>query len=225
MIFADLVVVEKRIERISLDKKRGQKTSDEESVLLEACAKVLESERPLRDHPDLASAPLLRGYTLLSAKPVLIVFNNDDEDDNLPSCDDPSAPVNALVVRGRLEMELAELAPEEAAEFFSAYNIDSSATDRVIQHSCGLLGLISFFTVVHDEVRCWLIPRGALALDAAGAIHSDMKKGFIRAEILAYDDLMASGSYQQAKKEARVSLEGKTYPVKDGDVIYFRFNV
>ena len=225
IIFADLVVVENRIERVNLDKKRGKKTSDEEIALLEACLKVLENERPLRDHPELASAPLLKGYTLLSAKPVLIISNNDEEDDNLPAWKDAVAPTNALVVRGKLEMELAELSAEDAAEFLTAYNIESSATDRVIQHCRSLLGLVSSFTVVHDEVRCWLIPTDTTALDAAGVIHSDMKKGFIRAEVLAYDDLISSGSYQQAKKEAKVRLEAKTYTVQDGDVIYFRFNV
>ncbi|NVM57688.1 MAG: redox-regulated ATPase YchF, partial [Desulfobacterales bacterium] len=225
MIFSDLVVVEKRIERINVDKKRGKKVSDEEQGLLEAFLKVLEGERPLRDHPELAAAPLLKGYAFLSAKPVLIIFNNDEEDESVPSWQDTPALANALVVRGKLEMELAELPPEEAAEFLAVYHIDRSATDRVIQHSCRLLSLISFFTVVHDEVRCWLIPRETAALDAAGVIHSDMKKGFIRAEVLAYDDLIAAGTYQQAKKEAKVRLEGKTYVVQDGDVIYFRFNV
>jgi len=225
MIFADLVVVEKRIERIHLDRKRGQKINDEELALLQACLKVLEDENPLRNYPELASAPLLRGYALLSAKPALTVFNNDEQDENLPQWEAPPALANALVVRGKLEMELAELSPEDAAEFFTAYDVESPATARVIQHSCHLLGLISFFTVVHDEVRCWLIPEETTALDGAGVIHSDMQKGFIRAEVLTYDDLIAAGGYQQAKKEAKVRLEGKEYIVQDGDVIYFRFNV
>ena len=225
MIFADLVVVEKRIQRIHLDRRRGKKISDEEQNLMEACLKVLENERSLRTHPELVSAPMLKGYTLLSAKPVLTVFNNDDEDANLPVWEDPPALSDALVVRGKLEMEFAELSREEAEEFMAAYNVVTSAMERVIQHSCNLLGLISFFTVVHDEVRCWLIPKQTMALDAAGVIHSDMKKGFIRAEVLAYDDLIAAGSYHQAKKDAKVSLEGKDYIVQDGDVVYFRFNV
>jgi GTP-binding protein YchF len=225
MIFADLVVVERRIERIHLDRKRGQEIGHEELALLEACLKVLEEEKPLRDYPELASAPLLRGYALLSAKPALIVFNNGEQDENLPPWKAPRALANALVVRGKLEMELAELSPEEAGEFFTAYHIESPAADRLIQHSCDSLGLISFFTVVRDEVRCWLIPRQTTALDGAGVVHTDMKKGFIRAEVLAYDDLIASGSYQQAKKDAKVHLEGKDYIVQDGDVIYFRFHV
>lgn len=225
MIFADLVVVEKRIERMNLDRKRGQEISHEEQELLQACLKVLEDEKPLRDYPELASAPLLRGYALLSAKPVLAVFNNDEQDEHLPQWQAPPELTNALVVRGKLEMELAELSPEDAAEFFTAYHVESLATERLIQHSCNLLGLVSFFTVVHDEVRCWLIPKDSTALDGAGIIHSDMKKGFIRAEVLAYDDLIAAGGYQQAKKDAKVRLEGKDYIVRDGDVIYFRFNV
>ena len=225
MIFADLVVVEKRIERLDLDKKRGKKISAEERRLLEACLRLLEAQRSLRDDPELATAHPLKGYTLLSAKPVLVLFNNDDEDESPPPWEEPPEFYNPLVVRGKLEMELAELSPEEAAEFLTAYHIKSSAMDRVIQHSCSVLGLIAFFTVVHDEVRCWLIPRETTALDAAEVIHSDMKKGFIRAEVLAYDDLMAAGTYQQAKKEGKVRLEGKTYIVQDGDIINFYFNV
>jgi GTP-binding protein YchF len=225
MIFADLMVVEKRIERMNLDRKRGQEISHEEQELLQACLQILEDEKPVRDYPELAFAPLLRGYALLSAKPVLTVFNNDEQDENLPQWQGPPMLANALAERGKLETELAELSPEDAAEFFTAYHVESPARERMIQHSCHLLGLISFFTVVHEEVRCWLIPRDTTALDAAGVIHSDMKKGFIRAEVLAYDDLIAVGSYQQAKKEAKVGLEGKDYIVRDGDVIYFRFNV
>jgi GTP-binding protein YchF len=225
MVFADLVVVEKRMERMDLDSKRGKEINDEELGLLERCLKTLEAERPLRDDPELALAPLLRGYTFLSAKPILTIFNNDDEDETYPLGPDSSSPVNALVIRGRLETELAELSPEEAAEFLDEYHVKGSATERVVRHSCDLLGLISFFTVVHDEVRCWMIPKGTTALDGAGVIHSDMKKGFIRAEVLAFDDLIASGTYHQAKKEARVRLEGKDYHVQDGDVVYFRFNV
>jgi len=217
--------VEKRIERMDLDRKRDKEVNDEERELLEACRKVLEDERPLRDEPELAAAPLLRGYTFLSAKPALIVYNNDDEDEDCPPGYDFSALTNAVVVRGKLETEIAELSPEEAEEFLEAYHVKGSATDRVVRHSCDLMGLISFFTVVHDEVRCWMIPKGTTALDGAGVIHSDMKKGFIRAEVLAFDDLIAAGTYQEAKKEAKVHLEGKDYVMQDGDVIYFRFNV
>lgn len=225
MIFADLVVVEKRIERLDLDRKRGKETSEEERRLLEASLQLLEGQKPLRGDPELAGAYTLKGYAFLSAKPLLVVFNNDDMNDEPPAWERPDSLHEPMVVRGRLEMELAELSAEDRAEFSAVFDIKSSAVERVIRHSCEVLGLVSFFTVVNNEVRSWLVPKGTAALDAAGAIHSDMKKGFIRAEVLSYDDLMAAGTYQQAKKEGKVRLEGKTYPVKDGDIINFHFNV
>jgi GTP-binding protein YchF len=225
MIFADLVVVERRIERLDLDRKRGKEASPEELGLLQTCRKTLEEEKPLRDDPELAGAPLLRGYAFLSAKPVLVLFNNDDEEKGSPSWEEPPKLLSPVVVRGKLEMELAELSDEEAGEFLTAYQIDRSAVERVIQHSCGVLGLITFFTVIHKEVRAWMIPRGTKAIDAAGVIHSDMQRGFIRAEVVGYDDLMIAGTYQQAKKEGLVRLEGKDHAVQDGDIIQFHFNV
>ena len=114
---------------------------------------------------------------------------------------------------------------EEAALFFEEYQIENTAADRVIRHSYAILGLISFFTVGQDEVKAWTIKKDTLAVDAAGAIHSDMKKGFIRAEVLAYKDLNEAGSYKEARKKGTVRLEGKTYSVQDGDIINFRFNV
>ena len=223
MIFADFVVVEKRIERIDLDTKRGRKMNNQERSLLEQCLEILERGLPLRDRPDLATAPLLRGFSLLSAKPALTVFNNDDEDDGLPSWAETYPP--ATVVRGALEREFADLPPDDRKAFMEAYNVAGSARKRLIHHSCQALGLITFFTVVNHEVRSWLIPQGTKAVGAAEVIHTDMKKGFIRAEILAFDDLVMAGTYQQAKKEARVHMEGKDYVVRDGEVIYFRFNV
>ena len=225
MMFADLVVVEKRLERLELDRKRGKEISPDELALLEACRGMLGEQRPLREEPELAKAPLLRGYTFLSAKPVLVLFNNDDEDPNFPAWEEPPELVSPLVVRGKLEMELSELADEEVLDFMAAYEIDSSAVDRVIQHSCTVVGLVTFFTVIHKEVRAWMVPEGTDALNAAGVIHSDMQRGFIRAEVLAYDDLTASGSYHQAKKDGRVRLEGKNYLVQDGDIIQFHFNI
>jgi GTP-binding protein YchF len=225
MMLADLVVVEKRIERIETDKKRGRKMHGEEQDLLERCLEKLEKGSPLRDYPDLARSPLLKGYALLSAKPILTVFNNDEDNEDLPPWAKVPALSHTVVVRGALEKELSELPSEQRETFRAAYNIETSAVKRLIHHSCQTLGLIAFFTLANREVRSWLIPKGTKALDAAGVIHTDMKKGFIRAEILAYDDLMDCGTYQQAKKEARVHLEGKDYVVQDGDVIYFRFNV
>ena len=167
----------------------------------------------------------MRGFALLSAKPMLVLFNNDDETPQLPEVGQLTEAEECLVIRGKLEDELAQMPPEDAAAFLSEFDISESATDRVIQKSYEILGLISFFTVGEDEVRAWTIRKATQAVDAAEAVHSDMKKGFIRAEVLAYDDLMAAGSYAEARKKGTVRLEGKTYEVKDGDIINFRFNV
>jgi len=225
LILTDLVVVEKRLERLELDQRRGKKMDPEEHSLLLDCRRNLENEISLRRTADLASAPKLRGFALLSAKPMLVLFNNDDDDDRLPDLTDFPEAQNCLVIKGKLEQELAQMTTEDAAAFLKEFNIKESAMDRVIRRSYDLLGLISFFTVGKDEVRAWTIRSASPAVEAAGAIHSDFKKGFIRAEVLAYDDLMEAGTYAEARKKGTVRLEGKTYEVKDGDIINFRFNV
>jgi len=224
-ILADLVVVEKRLERIELDEKRGKKMDQEEKALLTQCRQTLEEEIPLRKKSDLSSAPKLRGFTFLSAKPVLVLFNNEDDDDRVPDIKNLTGEEACEVVRGKLEQELAQMPLEEATEFLSEFNIPASAMDRIIRQSYALLNLISFFTTISNEVRAWTIKKGTSALDAAEVIHSDMKKGFIRAEVVSFQDLMDAGSYAEAKKRAAVRLEGKAYEVQDGDIIQFRFNV
>jgi len=225
LILADLVVVEKRLERIELDQKRGKKIDPREQTLLIESRKNLENEVPLRRVGEIASARELRGFTLLSAKPMLVLFNNDEENNDMPEVDSLTSQENCQVIRGKLEQELAQMSPEEAAEFLKEFSISESAMNRVIRESYNILGLISFFTVGEDEVRAWTIKAGTQAVDAAETIHSDIKKGFIRAEVLSYDDLMDAGTYADARKKGTVRLEGKTYEVKDGDIINFRFNV
>lgn len=222
LIFSDLVVVEKRLERLALDQKRGKKPSPEEITLLKQCHDHLNQEKPLRDIPELAGAHALRGFAFLSGKPMLLLANNAEEDDARPEWLPQN---NGLVVRGKLEQELSQMATEEAAVFLEDFGITTSAMDRVIARSYHLLGLISFFTVGDDEVRAWTIGRNTVAQEAAGEIHSDIQKGFIRAEVVAYDDLMTAGNYAAARKQGTVRLEGKTYAVNDGDIINFRFNV
>ena len=221
MAFADFAVVDKRRERLAHDKGRGRKVNDEELGLLERSAVLLENNRPVRVDPDLASSVILRGFGLVSMKPLLTLYNNDD--------DNPAPPADAgpgpLVIRARIESELAGMAAEDAAVFRAEYGIAESALDRIIRRSYGLLGLISFFTVGDDEVKAWTIKAGTPAVDAAEVIHSDIQKGFIRAEAVAYDDLIAAGNMAEAKKAGKLRLEGKTYVVADGDVINFRFNV
>ena len=225
LVLADLVVAEKRLERIELDHKRGKKMDPEEYSLLTACRDCLENEIPLRNKPELAAAHCLRGFAFLSAKPVLILFNNEDDDDRLPNIEGLVAADECLVIRAKLEQELTQMAPDEADEFLAEFKIPASAMDRVIRESYALLDLISFFTIMSNEVRAWTIKKGTRTLEAAGQIHSDMQKGFIRAEVISFQDLIAAGSYSAAKKQGTVRLEGKAYVVQDGDVVQFRFNV
>ena len=225
LYFSDLVVAEKRLERLTQDKQKGRQIEQEELDLVAACHAKLEGETPLRRFPELAASPRLRGFTFLSAKPILVLFNNEDEDDNLPEIGELAKQEVCLVMRGKLESELAQMSPEEAAEFLAEFNIKASAMDRVITQSYDLLGLISFFTVGEDEVRAWTIRHHTPAPDAADVIHSDMKKGFIRAEVISYQHLMEAGNYSEARKRGTVRLEGKTYEVQDGDIINVRFNV
>ncbi len=232
----DFMVVEKRLERLALDAKRGKKPNPEEIALLKEALEHLEEEKPLRSFPHIADSPLLKGYAFLSAKSVLALLNNEDEDSEMPEIAGFSmaeegesstggSGIEGMVIRGKLEQELSQMTDEEAEDFLSEFNITASATDRVIIKSYSLLGLISFFTVGEDEVRAWTIKKETEALNAADVIHSDIKQGFIRAEVMAYGDLMEAGSYNEAKKKGRARLEGKTYLVEDGDIINFRFNV
>jgi ribosome-binding ATPase len=225
LIFSDFVVVEKKLERMEAEAKKTKKYDPEEHDLLIQCKAVLEAETPLRRHPHLASARQLRGYAFLSAKPVLALFNNTDDAQSLPELSGPLSEENCLVIRGKLEHELAQMSDEESKDLLAEFDISASATDRVIQQSYELMGLISFFTVGEDEVRAWTIKKGTVALDAAEAIHTDLKKGFIRAEVISYDDFMESGSMAAAKKKGTFRLEGKTYEVNDGDIITIRFNI
>ena len=231
LVLADQMVVEKRLERLEMDKKRGNAPHGDEPALLNECLQHLEDEKSLRNFPNLASAHSLRGYAFVSGKPVLVLFNNEDDDDRLPDFpfdlkeDREETWEDFMVIRGKLEQELAQMSEEEAADFLAEFNIRASATDRVIKRSYELLGLISFFTVGKDEVRAWTIRKNTQAHDAAEVIHSDIKKGFIRAEVLSYDDLRDAGTYPEARKKGTVRLEGKTYEVRDGDIINFRFNV
>jgi ribosome-binding ATPase len=225
LILSDLVVAEKRLERLQTENKKGKKADPEELTLVSECCKYLNEGFPLRKFSHIATAPILRGFAFLSAKPVLVLFNNEDDKDDLPDIDGLSDKEDCLVIRAKLEQELAQMSEEEAKEFLSEFKIAASAKDRVISKSYELMGLISFFTVGEDEVRAWTIKKDTQAIDAAEVIHTDLKKGFIRAEVLSYDDFMAAGSMAEARKHGTVRLEGKTYIVSDGDIINVRFNV
>jgi GTP-binding protein YchF len=225
LILTDLIVLEKRVERLEKEIAKAGKGDLDELEFLKKAGEILERGDALRGYPEIAQSPMLRGYAFLSAKPCIVVLNSgDDVELGTTGLQLPSAVV-FVEVKGKLEMELAQLSPEEAEPFRKDLGLEEPATFRLIKESYQLLGLISLFTVVKDEVRAWAIRQGTPAQKAAGAIHSDMEKGFIRAEVVSYDDLMACGSHFAAQKAGKVRLEGKDYLVQDGDIVDIRFNV
>jgi GTP-binding protein YchF len=226
LILADLLVVEKRLERIATERKKGKKENPEEMRLLEQCLETLEAGNVLRPLGDLLDVPIMRGYSFLSAKPMLMLVNQPEENvQKLPEEITDGAMGPYLEIVGKLEMELAQLSPEEAGEFVEELGLEALAREQVIQASFRLLGLICFFTANEQEARAWTIKEDSSALRAAGVVHTDMERGFIRAEVVAYDRLENAGSYAGAQKQGLVRLEGKDYIVQDGDVIFFRFKV
>ena len=233
LLFSDLLIVDRSLERLAaqLSKKKAypERQADEALLaLLLRLKETLELESPIRD---LALSPeemsMIRGYQFFTGKPVLIVLNVGDQ-----GSDDPNAYLSyphrrsdVICLRGGLEMEIAQLDDEEAALFLAEYGIQEPGLHRMIRLSYGLLDLHSFFTVGEDEVKSWTIPVGATALEAAGAIHSDLARGFIRAEVISYDDLIAAGSLDAARKQGTLRLQGRDYVVEDGDILNIRFNV
>lgn len=229
----DLGVVERRIEKIEDSLRKGaakdKGAAQKELALFQKLNEALSDERPLRAL-DLTDEQIksLRGYGLLTLKPTVLIFNiGDDQDEVTLSYDHPNSIVANL--RGKLEMELSQLSAsgddESLQMFMEEYNVAELSLDKVIRLSYDLMGLLSFFTVGEDEVRAWTIERGADAVTAAGTIHSDLAKGFIRAETVHYDDLMALGSMAEARNAGKLRQEGKTYIVQDGDIINVKFNV
>ena len=235
-ILADLALVERRLDRLQTSGRPGtaaeRESNEREEAILGRLKTALEAARPIRDvelEPDEEKA--IRGFRFLTQKPVLILLNVGEGDLATASqrvetlsrgYDHRNALVDAL--SAKIEMELGELEPDEAAVFMEELGIADSGLDRVIALSYRLLGLISFLTAGPDEVRAWPIRDGSSAVDAAGAIHTDLAKGFIRAETIAYGDLIALGSLAEAKKAGRLRSEGKTYRVRDGDVVEILFS-
>jgi len=222
MLLNDLITVERRLERIAQERQRGRKVDGEELELVEQAKAILEDNRPLRENPTFALHPKLRGFGLLTAKPLIVVANNAEDDAAAPDLGAGEAPV---VVRAAIEAELAELPDDERAEFMADLGLTESALDRLIRASYAALGLVSFFTVGEDEVRAWTVRRETPADEAAGVIHSDLQRGFIRAEVMRYEDLLAQGSEAAIKKAGLMKLCGRDYLVQDGDILHVRFNV
>lgn len=231
LTFSDLAIIEKRLNRLNaeipkLAAKEKELRAVERDLLLRLKAH-LEADQPIRSL-DLNEDEerLIRGYQFLTAKPMLIVLNIGEERLQAPPAIEYPFPRSAVVpVCGKIEAELVQLDDADARSFMEDLGISRPARDLVIQRSYELLGLISFLTAGPDEVRAWTIRRQTPAVEAAGVIHSDIQRGFIRAEIVAYDDLVRAGSMAEAKKHGLVRMEGKTYIVQDGDVCHFLFNV
>ncbi len=228
-LLSDLVTVETRIERLETDLKRKGKAGDKAMAdELEVMARLkaqLEAEQPLRDL-GLTEDEIkpLRGFGFLTLKPVLIVLNIDETQRamTLPYEHRDSQVVS---LQAGIEAELSQLDAADAEVFMAEYGITELSADKVIRLSYELMQIHSFFTVGEDEVRAWSVRIGAAAPEAAGAIHSDLQKGFIRAEVMHYDDLMAAGSEAALRSTGKFRLEGRDYIVKDGDIVHIRFNI
>jgi GTP-binding protein YchF len=235
MIFGDLDLVDKRLKRMEEGLKRGKKPDETEKKILLKCQELLEKEKPLRDiefnEEDQKS---MRHLQFMSIKPEVVALNVSEADLNSQKTEVLMAElkeyyhgkkVNLLNLCGKIEMEIAQLSAEEARVFLDDLGIEEPALNRLIHVSYDLLGLISFLTCGEDEVRAWTINKGMNAQKAAGRIHSDIERGFIRAELVSYDDFIVHGGMSGARDKGLLRLEGKTYEVKDGDIINFRFNV
>lgn len=232
LVLADIEVVERRIERLGKASKGGLKPEEKKELALlsEVVLPALEAETPLRELEIPAEdEKRLRGFQLLSAKPMLIVLNVSEAE--VADVDPAGLGIaatdhsRALVASAPIEDEISRLGEEEQNEFLADLGLEEPSLDRVLRASYDLLGLISFFTVGEDEVRAWTIRRGTVARDAAGAIHSDIARGFIRAEVVFWEDLVRLGSLAACRDQGVLKLEGKDYVVRDGDVAHFRFNV
>jgi len=235
MIFGDLELVEKRLERMEQGLKRGKKPDEAEKRLLMKCGKILEGEKPLRDAEFTdEEQKAMRHLQFMSIKPEVILLNVHEQEmkseKTLTATSElqslfAGSKVRVLYLCGKIEMEITQLSPDEAKVFLDDLGVPEPALNKLIHVSYDLLGLISFLTVGDDEVRAWTIESGMNAQKAAGKIHSDIERGFIRAEVVSYDDFIACGNMAGAREKGLLRLEGKTYEVKDGDIINFRFNV
>lgn len=236
MMFSDLAIVEKRLERLEKDLKKARSPELEmEQAVLGRFKASLEGEKPLRElqltHEE---EKRIRGFTFLSAKPILHVINlGDDDVMEIPRVVDRYGLAGSVsehrsavtAVCGKIEAEIASLPDGDAEAFLADLGLPESGLARIIHESYSLLGLISFYTVGEPEARAWSIPRGSTALQAAGAIHTDFERGFIKAEVVPYEKMVEAGSYAAARSRGVLRLEGKDYLVQEGDVILFRFNV
>lgn len=228
LLLNDQIKIESKLERLHEDGRKGGRDKTEierETKLFEKLNETLLQERPLRELSlDEDEERIITGYGFLTRKPMLIVLNLSEGQD-IPQRMGEAATYKTIPLQGKIEMEIAQLPEDEANEFLQEYGIEEPGLNRMIRESYERLGLLSFFTAGEKEVHAWTARKGAMAPEAAGVIHSDMQQGFIRAEVIAYDDLMEAGSMAEARNRGKLRLEGKNYPVQDGDIIEIRFNI
>lgn len=229
LILTDLIAVERRLEKLADEAKKGGGRPKPEIardvILFEKMLETLSEEKPLRllemSEEELKS---ISGFQFLTMKPMMVVLNlGEGQEAPDLTASSPYAPI--IPLQGQVEMEIAQLSDEEAEMFLEEYGIEEPSLFRMIRESYSLMKLQSFFTVGEDEVRAWTVRIGASAPEAAGTIHSDLQKGFIRAEVVAYDDLSELGSMAEARNQGKLRVEGKTYSVQDGEIVHIRFNV
>ncbi len=231
LVFSDLAIIERRLNRLQAEigkmAARERETRQTEHDLLTRLREALENDTLIRDvEMSNEEERLIRGYQFLTAKPTLVVLNIDESQlTDPPALDYPHRQSDIVPLCGKIEAELAQLDTDDARAFMEDLGISEAARERVIGLSYDLLGLMSFLTAGPDEVRAWPIRHNTPAVEAAGAIHTDIQRGFIRAEVVAYADLVGAGGMTEAKKEGTVRMEGKQYIVKDGDVCHFLFNI
>lgn len=235
LAISDLAIIERRLEKLETSLKAAKAAEREsylkEQLLLQKIKVELEKDKPIRIQGlTKEELKMLANYQFLTAKPMLVVLNIGEE--QITQASELAGEISSLYPQfavvalcGKLEMELAQLADAESREFREAMGLSEPALDRVIDLSYNLLGLISFFTTVSSELKAWTIPDGTPAQKAAGKIHSDMERGFIRAEVISYSDLESCGNITEARKRGLLRTEGKNYIIHDGDVVTFLFNV
>jgi GTP-binding protein YchF len=233
LIFGDLDLVEKRLAKIDEAIKRGKKPDESEKKLLLKCKDFLMKEVALRDvefHEEELKS--MRPLQFLSIVPEIVVLNIGEQDINTEQSKNiqsillsryPSLPV--LPLCGKIEMEIAQLLPDERKPFLDEIGLDEPASNKLVHTCYDILGFISFFTYAGNEVRAWTIKKGTNAQKAAGKVHTDIERGFIRAEVISFENFVSAGNIHTARDEGLLRLEGKTYEVRDGDIINFRFNV
>lgn len=229
LLLNDLIAVERRLERLAEERKKGggrDRTLIEREIdLFNQFHTHLAADLPLRDlEISSEDEKMISGFGFLSRKPMLVLLNLSD-DQQVPQVSYSHQRSAVTSLQGRLEMELAQLSEEDAQLFMSEYGIEELGLSKVIGLSYDLLGLQSFFTVGPDEVRAWTIQRGTAALEAAGVIHTDLQKGFIRAEVVHFEELLSLGGLNEARSKGKLRLEGKEYILRDGEIMHVRFNL